>query len=319
MTIAKAYIEQTDLLHLPQDALPTMYDLPSEDPQEPGLPDDFHVLQPRLLDDTFRPPHYSVERIYTATDLNLYYDLQHPLWQKRPDWFAVLGVPQFYEEEELRLSYVIWQEKVSPTVIVELLSPGTEKEDLGQSQRSAQQPPTKWDVYEKILKVPYYLVFDRYTDRLRAFHLRDATYTSLPLPQDGRIWMPEVGLGLGLWEGRYRGRQRLWLRWYNEQGQWIATDAEQANLQTEQERQRTEQERQRAKQERQRAKQERQRAKQERQHAEQERQHAEQERQRAEQERQRAEQERQRAESAEQEVHRLAEKLKALGINPDEF
>jgi len=32
----------------PQQTLPTMYDLPSEDPEEPGLPDEFHLLQPEL-------------------------------------------------------------------------------------------------------------------------------------------------------------------------------------------------------------------------------------------------------------------------------
>jgi hypothetical protein len=30
----------------PKETLPTMYDLPSEDPEEPGLPDEFHLLQP---------------------------------------------------------------------------------------------------------------------------------------------------------------------------------------------------------------------------------------------------------------------------------
>jgi Uma2 family endonuclease len=58
---------------------------------------------------------------------------------------------------------------------------------------------------------------------------------------------------------------------------------------------------------------------QERQRAEQERQRAEQERQRAEQERQRAEQERQRAEQAEARAQRLAEQLKAAGIDPDDL
>jgi hypothetical protein len=30
------------------------------------------------------------------------------LWHKRPDWFAVVGVPRLYEERDLRLSYVLW-------------------------------------------------------------------------------------------------------------------------------------------------------------------------------------------------------------------
>jgi len=38
-----------------------------------------------------------------------------------------------YEEKDLRLSYVTWQEGVNPFVIVELLSPGTEGENLGRN------------------------------------------------------------------------------------------------------------------------------------------------------------------------------------------
>jgi hypothetical protein len=36
----------------PWETLPTMYDLPSENPEEPGLPDEFHDFQPQLLRET---------------------------------------------------------------------------------------------------------------------------------------------------------------------------------------------------------------------------------------------------------------------------
>ena len=54
------------------------------------------------------------------------------------------------------------------------------------------------------------------------------------------------------------------------------------------------------------------------QQAEEERQRAEEERQRAEEERQRAEEERQRAEEAEAKATRLAERLREMGIDPDQ-
>lgn len=70
--------------------LPTMYDLPSETPEEPGLPDEFHLLQPELLRLTFRPPTYPANQVFSASNLNLYYDANHVQWYKRPDWFGVL-------------------------------------------------------------------------------------------------------------------------------------------------------------------------------------------------------------------------------------
>ena len=253
-----ADLTQTDPPMAPRDTLPTMYDLPSDDPEEPGLPDVFHYLQPPLLEETFCPPDYPPEQFFAAGDLNLYYDVHHPLWHKRPDWFAALGVPQLYQQRELRLSYVVWQEGVMPYIVVELLSPSTEKEDLGKSLRMAGQPPSKWEVYEQILRIPYYVIYNRYTGELRIFMLMGNRYEQQPL-WNQRLWFPTLKLHLGLWTGVYRNLEHQWLRWYDAEGKPIATAEE-----------------------------------------------------RAEQEKQRAEQEKQRAE-------KMAERLRALGIDPDEL
>ena len=236
----------------PTETLPTMYDLPSEDLEELGVPDEFHSFQPVLLRLTFRPPNYSSEEIFTGSDLNLYYDARHTNWYKRPDWFGVLGVSRLYQERELRLSYVTWQESVDPFVVVELLSPGTEQEDLGKTLREVNKPPTKWEVYERILRIPYYFVFNRYTDEFQAFGLVTNSYEPLAIEGKG-IWVAEARLGIGLWEGSYQGINRLWLRWYDRDQNWVLTPAEQETQRAEQETQRAEQEAQRAEREKQRA------------------------------------------------------------------
>ena len=256
-------VPQTDPPRSPRETLPTMYDLPSEDPEEPGLPDEFHDLQPQLLSLTFHPSGYPASQVFTGSDLNLYYDVRHPQWYKRPDWFAVVGVPRLYDRVDMRLSYVVWQEGVNPFVVVELLSPGTEKEDLGESDREKlpsenlagngqlipsetdNRPPRKWEVYEQFLRIPYYVVFSRYTNQLRAFRLDGAHYQELEL-QESRIWMSEIELGLGLWQGVYQGIERLWLRWYDAEGNLIPTETEQEQAEKAQALQQVEQERQRA-------------------------------------------------------------------------
>ncbi|MEQ9355884.1 Uma2 family endonuclease [Coleofasciculus chthonoplastes] len=239
-------VPQTDPPLSPRETLPTMYDLKSEDPEEPGLPDEFHDWQAQLLSLTFRPPHYPPQQVFCASDMNLYYDVRHPGWYKRPDWFGVVGVPRLYEQVDMRLSYVVWQEGVNPYVVVELLSPGTEKEDLGETEAEMRpvesrdvagngqaiepqvehKPPRKWQVYERILRIPYYVVFSRYTNQLRVFTLAGGHYQELEL-QEWRVWIPELHLGLGLWQGEFQGIERLWLRWYDAQGNWILTEAEQ--------------------------------------------------------------------------------------------
>jgi Uma2 family endonuclease len=190
------------------------------------VPDEFHVYQPQLLRETFQPAAYEHDRVFIGTDINLYYDPGHPLWHKRPDWFAVLGKPRGQRMEELRFSYVIWQEEITPYLVVELLSPGTEDEDLGHRLWDLDKTPAKWVVYEQILKIPYYVTYSRHTEELRAFGRVSSHYRPLNLENE-RLWLPEAGIGLGLWEGRFAGYAGRWLRCFDSAGHWLPTVAEQ--------------------------------------------------------------------------------------------
>ncbi len=225
MTSSASFPNLNQQILTSQNGLPTMYDLPSENPEEPGLPDEFHFFQPLLLYLTFLPTTWAKDSIYSATDMNLYYDLQHTQWYKRPDWFGVVGVSRLYKGEDMRLSYVTWQEEANPLVVVELLSPGTEAEDLGETTSKRGEPPTKWEVYEQILQVPYYIVFSRYTNQIKAFQLREGKYQEVDLNQ-GRLVVPELGLSLGTWRGEFRGIERLWLRWLTWEGELIPVPTE---------------------------------------------------------------------------------------------
>lgn len=247
----------------PKEQLPTQFDLPSEDPEEPGLPDEFHVYQPQLLRETFRPAACDPDQVFIGTDINLYYDPRNPLWHKRPDWFAALGSTRARRVQDLRFSYVVWQEEIAPYVVVELLSPGTEDEDLGRRLWDLDKTPGKWVVYERILKIPYYVVYSRHTGELQAFGRVSSRYRPIVLQED-RLWLPEAGIGLGVWEGRFAGCEGRWLRCFDAEGDWLSTVAEQRDREHE----------------------------------------------RADQEHQRAEQERLRAE-------RLAERLRAMGVDPE--
>jgi len=206
-------------------SLPTMYDLPSEYVGEPGLPDEFHCWQGPLLSLTFRPPSWPIEQVFSAYDLYLYYDVNHTLWYKRPDWFGAVGVPSLYRGRDLRQSYVIWQEQVTPAIVIEILSPSTEDEDLGKTKRKSGRPPTKWEVYEQILKIPNYVVYDENTHSLQLFQLVDGKY-QLTTKSQSQIWIPELELNLGVWRGFWNKSTDWWLRWYDRWGNLIPTPEE---------------------------------------------------------------------------------------------
>jgi Uma2 family endonuclease len=253
---------QQDPQHPQIKMLPTMYDLRSEkDPEEPGL-DVFHRVQAQLTSDSCIPPNHPLDRLLIASDLNLYYDPNHLNWYKRPDWYIVVGVPQLYQERDLRMSYVVWDEQVIPLIVAEFLSDSTEAEDLGLTDSEPNKPPTKWQVYERILQIPYYIIFSKYTNELRVFRLIRNRYREQVL-NGGKFWIPELELSIGLWLGCYQGCSRLWLRWYDVNGNLVLTPEES--------------------------------------------------------ERERAELERQRAESERERANRLADRLRAMGINPDEL
>jgi Putative restriction endonuclease len=137
----------------------------------------------------------------------------------------VLGTSDSKFQSELRLSYVVWQEGLTPFLMVELLSPGTEAEDLGQTLRVVGRPPTKWQVYEQILRVPYYAVFDRYSNQFRMFCLHGIQYVELAISGQG-FWFDVLELGLGVWTGVYKGVEGQWLCWYDAAGNWVLSEGE---------------------------------------------------------------------------------------------
>lgn len=247
------------------EILPTMYDLPSESIGEPGLPDEYHDLQPQLLSRTLALTDYSHNQWFSGSDLNLYYDVHHPLWYKQPDWFLAVGVPRLYDGHELRRSYVAWQEGHSPDVVIEFLSPGTEQEDLGRfygagdalgpsadstplgtvngANLAAQSsPPPKFVVYEQHLRVPHYLVHNRKTQQLRYFQLMGRRYEEQQVASTvPNLWLADLQIGLGIWQGDFDGVEGQWLRWCDRDGHWLPTDTEQAQQAKEQERKAKEQ------------------------------------------------------------------------------
>jgi Uma2 family endonuclease len=226
--------ELRSMLQSDAKSLPTMHDLPSENPLEPGLPDEFHGLQPQLLAETLNLTDYDPTELFQSFDLNLYYDPDHTGWYKRPDWFLVVGTTRLYRGVSSRSSYVIWDEVIPPAIVIEFLSPGTESDDLGRfasklpgSVPKPGRPPGKFVVYEQILKVPNYIVYNETNQQLRYFKLVDGRYQEQLISSNPpSLWIPELKIGLGLWTGPYRHITQKWLRWCDIDGNWLLTETE---------------------------------------------------------------------------------------------
>jgi len=108
---------------------------------------------------------------------------------------------------------------------------------------------------------------------LRVHELRERRYY-----ETNETWLEEVGLGVTLWSGVFEGRQDVWLRWCDREGNVLPTGDERASL---------------------------------------EKQRAQQPEERAQQAEERAQQSEEQASLEKQRAQILAEKFLKLGIDPD--
>ncbi|WP_404785513.1 Uma2 family endonuclease [Altericista sp. CCNU0014] len=193
--------------------------------------------QQRLLTE----PLYSAQDLFkgrsflASANVGVFYALRRP--PLVPDVFLSLNVepPQDFKEKKNR-TYFVWEFGKPPDVVIEIVS-NKEGNELGYKLTNyAQMGVTYYIVYDPLQQLGQKLLY--------AFGLREGQYLELE-----RLWLPQVGLGLTLWQGAFEEVQGEWLRWCDETGAVITTGAERA----EQEHQRAEQEHQRAEQEHQRA------------------------------------------------------------------
>jgi Uma2 family endonuclease len=227
------------------------------------LPEDFE-LEDEPVDNTGQPilagalsesleiSGFIQPQMLIASNFGLCATLNQQFVAKAPDWLYVPVVNEILSD---RKSYTPNLEGDVPAVVMEFLS----NKDGGEYSLRRIYPPGKWFFYEKILKVPVYIIFDPDGGLLEFHQLKNRRY-KLELPdENGRHWVASMNLFLGTWQGTKEGRTGYWLRWWDSAGNLLPWAVELV----EQERQRAEQEHQRAEQERQRAEQERQRAEQE--------------------------------------------------------
>jgi Uma2 family endonuclease len=161
-----------------------------------------------------------------------------------PDWFYVPNVPPTLDGQ-IRRSYVLWREFIAPLIVLEFASgDGSEERDMTPLVSKGQESrrPGKFWVYERIMRIPYYGIYEVNTDRLEVYHFVDGGYRPLETNARGHYPIAPLGVELGLWQGAYQNQQRSWLRWWDDQGNLLLTGSEQAEV----ERRRAEQERQRA-------------------------------------------------------------------------
>jgi Uma2 family endonuclease len=164
-------------------------------------------------------------------DSGIYWRLTDPPERgaEAPDWFYVANVPPTLDGQ-MRRSYVLWQEIVSPLIALEFVSGN------GQEERDSTPYQGKFWVYEQAIRIPFYGIYEVEQARVDVYHLLEGRYRLLPANDRGHYPIQPLGVELGIWQGRYKNVELPWLRWWDSQGHLLLTGEERA----EQERQRAE-------------------------------------------------------------------------------
>jgi Uma2 family endonuclease len=184
-----------------RDGLPTAEELPDSDdqPVESELQELVSGLLKTILLDIWRDR----TNWLFGLDLGFYYDPDQPAIA--PDGLLSLGIEEV-DDDGLRPSYVLWDEKVIPQFVLEIVSRTPGKEHT-----------KKFKIYQSI-GILYYLIYAPLRKRKAKFQLYKLIEGEYVLQSDGKnpYWMSEIGLAIGVEKQTYRNHQREWLFWYDE-------------------------------------------------------------------------------------------------------
>ena len=247
---------------------------------EPEMESSQHYMQLMLLVICLEWLWRNSNDYFIGANLTIYYSRQQLKNRdfRGPDFFLVKQT-----QKRPRKSWVVWEENGQyPNLIIELLSDSTARVDRN----------LKKELYRNNFRIPEYFWFYPETLEFMGFRLQNNQYEEIQLNNQGWRWSQELELYLGVYEHQ--------LRYFTTNGERVPTPQE-AEIQEQLVARQAQLQAQQAESQVQQAESQAQQAQLQ----------AQQERERVQQERERAQQERERAE-------RLAQRLRELGIDPEQ-
>ncbi|QLE58978.1 Uma2 family endonuclease [Nostoc sp. TCL26-01] len=210
----------------PLECLPSSAELPDSD--DTPVDNELQILIPNLLLAILAAIWQTRNDWFFGINMGIYHTPLQPAIV--PDGFLSLGVERFVGENG-RSSYVFWEEEgIAPILALEVIS----------QTYNGEYEQKKIDYAQ--LGILYYAIYAptrlrRKRQRLEVYRLIEGQYI---LQLGDKIWMPEIGLGIGREQGTYQGRTREWLFWYDQDGNRYQTP-EEVNAQQQQQLEQTQQ------------------------------------------------------------------------------
>ncbi|ALB39830.1 MULTISPECIES: Uma2 family endonuclease [unclassified Anabaena] len=225
MTFTTDIQEDQDLRPYPETSLPDHTQLPESDgtfvknwqehPQSILLTDSIKPVLQKLYPDS---------QYFIGQDLGIYWRITEPPEKgaEAPDWFYVPSVPPTLNGKTRR-SYVLWQEFIAPSIVLEFVSGN------GAEERDKTPWKGKFWIYEQVIRTPFYGIYEVNKASIEVYELIGGKYQLLAANERGHYSITPMGVELGLWQGEYQNAELPWLRWWDLQGNLLLTGEERAN------------------------------------------------------------------------------------------
>ncbi|NET54874.1 MAG: Uma2 family endonuclease [Symploca sp. SIO2E6] len=198
----------------------------------PLLPDDF-VLPDDPVENQDHPPLASaltdplatkselIENALIVSNFALCARINDHTICKAPDWMYVRPVIPSLKS---RRSYTPHKEGAVPLIVMEFIS----ETDGGEYSMESDPSIGKWFFYERVMKIPYYVIFKPEKAKLEVYHLDGQLYRKQKPDANGRYPIEGLNLYLGIWEGKHLLRTGNWLRWWDQSGKCLPWQEERA-------------------------------------------------------------------------------------------
>jgi Uma2 family endonuclease len=196
-------------------------------PDDYILPDDpvdniYQPAQAAALTETLQLAGKLAPNCLTTTNYGICATVNGKIVVKAPDWAYIPKINT--TKQEVYRSYTPQLQGDIPVIVMEFIS------DTDGTEYSSKPtyPPGKWFFYEKILKVPNYIIFEPDSGELEVYRLEKNSkqYQIQTSNQNQRYWIEDIKLYLGIWEGTRENLTPKWLRWWDEQGNLILWSSE---------------------------------------------------------------------------------------------
>lgn len=124
---------------------------------------------------------------------------------------------------DIERSYTPYHDGDVPFMVLEFVS------DIDGSAYSLKpaNPMGKWYFYEQILKVPYYGIFDPSNGNFEVCFLGESgRYDRHRTQHLGPYWIAPINLSIGTWKGERSGQKGYWPRFWDAEGDLVRWDME---------------------------------------------------------------------------------------------